>query len=132
MIYYCFNIPTTDDCGSPHLNLPHITIDDIPHLDKRACYIPDMLPSDIFVASKKYVSNLTNPYDYPQVIAITFDDNKPHHATKKDNPVHRSVKRGYYYRRQYGKRCNKKSGFIAPHVIFDVGNFITAMDFLLH
>ena len=75
--------------------------------DKRARYNPDILPSDIYVASEKYVSTLTAPYDYTQVIVLTFYDTNPHHTMKNDNLVHGRVKIGYCYRRHGGIRFEK-------------------------
>ena len=42
-VYDCFDNTFPDDCGSPDCNPPPIIIDDIPHLDKRARYTPDLL-----------------------------------------------------------------------------------------
>ena len=94
MLYDFFNNPFTYYCGGPDLNLPPINIEDIPRPDKIAHYNPDMLPSDIYVASEKYVSTLTAPYDYTQLIVLTFDDNNPHHAMENEKPFHGRVKRG--------------------------------------
>ena len=94
-VYDCFNNPFPDDCGSPYLNLPPITIYDIPHPDKIARYTPDMIPSAISIASEIYVSTLTTPSNSPQVLVLTSDDPNPRHTMKKDNPVHVRVKIGY-------------------------------------
>ena len=61
--YDCLNNPLLDDCGIPDLNIPPISIDDIPRLHKRSRYTPVLIPSAISVASENSVSNLTNPYD---------------------------------------------------------------------
>ena len=65
MVYDLFNNTFTSDCGIPYLNPPPITIyyRSSPH--KRAHYSLDLIPDTIYVASKKYVSNLTTPYDLP-------------------------------------------------------------------
>ena len=49
-VYDCFNDTFTDDFGSPDLNLPPITINDIPRPHKISSYTPDMLPSTISIA----------------------------------------------------------------------------------
>ena len=67
-VYECFNNPFKDDFGSPSLNLPPITFDDIPRLHKRARYTSDLLPASISVASKNYFSTFTTPSDYPDIL----------------------------------------------------------------
>ena len=61
-VYDCINNPFTDDLRGPALNLPPITIDDRPHSYKRSQYTPDLIGTNIYVASEKYVSTLTTPY----------------------------------------------------------------------
>ena len=129
MDYYCFNDPFLDHVGSPDLNLPPITIDDIPLPDKISHYNPDLLPDAISVASEKYVSNLTTPYYSPQVIVLTYDDPNPHYVMKNYNPFRGIVKRVYCNRKLYGEKCYKKTGFIPPRVLKKTGNFITVVDF---
>ena len=58
-VYECFNNTFTYEFGSPALNIPPITFDDIPHPRKRSRYYLDLLPSDISVASENYFSTFT-------------------------------------------------------------------------
>ena len=67
------------------MNLPRITIDDIPRLQKRAQYTPDMLPDAISVASENSVSNFSTPYDSPYILHT--DDLNTHHVMNMDVPV---------------------------------------------
>ena len=46
-VYDCFNIPLTDDFGSPALNLPTVNIYDIPRPQKRDRCAPNLLPATI-------------------------------------------------------------------------------------
>ena len=103
--YDCFSNPFPSDCGSPSLNLPPITIDDRPCLDKRARYTPDLLPAVIYVASEKYVSTLTTPSDSPQLLLLNPDYPNPLHSMKKYEPYCGRIKRGYYSRKLDEKRC---------------------------
>ena len=50
-VYDWFNNPFTAYFGSPGLNIPPITIDDIPRPYKRARYTPDLLPAAISIDS---------------------------------------------------------------------------------
>ena len=84
-VYDCFNNPFTADCGSPAMNLPPITIDDILTPPKRACYAPNLLPATISVASENSVSTLTTPSDLPNNL----------HVTKKDVTFFGRAKIGY-------------------------------------
>ena len=127
MVYECFNNHFPYHGGSPDLNIPPITIDDITSPDKIACYTPDLIPDAIFISSEKYVSTLTTPYDYSQVRVITSDELKAHHPTKKDNPVHGKVQIGYFSRQHDGKICYKKPVFIDPRILMNKGKFITVM-----
>ena len=95
MVYYCFNNNFPADCGGPDLNLPPITIYDRPHLDKRARYIPDMLPDAISVDPENSVSTLNTPYYSPQLLVMTSDNPNYLHAMKKYEPYLGRVKRGY-------------------------------------
>ena len=61
--------------------LPLITIDDRPRPYMRAGYDPDLIPAAIFVASEKYVSILTNPSDFPDLLPT--DDTNTLHVLKK-------------------------------------------------
>ena len=99
-VYDCFNNPFTADCGSPALNLPSITIDDIPCPDKIARYTPYLLPSAISVASKNYVSTLTTPSDLTQLFLLNSDDTNPRHTMKKDEPYRGRLKIGYCSRKR--------------------------------
>ena len=69
-IYECLNNTFTADFGIPDLNLPPITIDDRPHLHKISRYTPDLLPSDIYVASKNSVSTLTTSSYLPRLFLL--------------------------------------------------------------
>ena len=84
-VYYCFNNPFIDDFGSPHLNLPPVTFDDIPRPHKRAHYKPDLLPANISVASENYSSTLTTPYDL--LYLLPSDDPNNLHIMNMDVPV---------------------------------------------
>ena len=50
-VYDCFKNTFPVDFGSPDLNIPSMSIDDITRPNKRALYTPDMLPASIYVAS---------------------------------------------------------------------------------
>ena len=67
-VYYCFNNNFTAIFGSPDLRLPPINIDDRPPQHKIARYNPDLLLSDISVASENSVSTLTTPSDMPDLL----------------------------------------------------------------
>ena len=84
MIYDCFNNSFTADYGNPSLNIHPITINDrtIPH--KRSHYTPAIILATIYVASEKYVSNLTTPYDSPKLLLLPYDDTNHSYATKND------------------------------------------------
>ena len=82
-VYEWFNNPFPADFGSLAFNLPPITIFDITHLDKRPRYTPDLLPSDIYIASEKSMSTLNTPSDSPQLLVLTSDYPNHCHATKK-------------------------------------------------
>ena len=85
-VYDFFNNPFPDIFGSPDFNLPPITIDDIPRLDKISNYTPDMLPGAVYAASEKYVSTFTTPSDSPPLRILTSDGPNPHHFMNKDEP----------------------------------------------
>ena len=106
--YDCFINTFPDGFGSPALNIPLITIDEIPQPDKRARFTPDMLSSAVFVASETSVSTFTTPSDSTQVCVITYDDTNPHHVMKKYNLVCGRVKIWYWSKRCDRKRCYKK------------------------
>ena len=91
-VYDCFNNISTSNFGIPDLNLPPITIDDIPRPHKRARYTPDLLPAAISVASENPVSNLTTPSDSKQLFILPSDDPKPPHAIMKYEPYRGKVK----------------------------------------
>ena len=63
---------------------PKISINDSPKPKKRAYYIPDTLPSDIYVASSKYFIALTDPSDSPQYILLTYDDPNTYNTIVRD------------------------------------------------
>ena len=79
-------IPFIAECISLALNLPPITIDDIPHMDKIACYTSDLLSAAIYIASENSVSTLTTPSDSLKLLVLTYDDTNHHHFMKKDYP----------------------------------------------
>ena len=62
------------------MNQPPIIFYNRSCLDKKDHYTPDLLPSAVFVASENCVITLTTPYDYPQLLHLTFDDPNPIHA----------------------------------------------------
>ena len=113
-VYDCSNNNFTEECFSPYLNLTPITIDDRPQLGKRYRYTTDMLLSIIYIASGKYVSTLTTPYDSSQLIILTSDDTNHFHAMKKYEPYCGRVKIGYFSMKRDKKRktrlcCSKFS-----------------------
>ena len=85
MVYDCFNNPFTDDFVSPALNLPHVTFDDRPYLNKRASYTPDLLPDAIAVATGNYFITLTTTYDSPYI--LPSDDPNTLYVMNMDVPV---------------------------------------------
>ena len=91
-VYECLNNPFKSECVSPVLNMPPIIIDNIPHLDKRARYTPDLLPAAISVASEKSIITFTNPSDSPQHLVLTSDDTNHIRYIKKDEPYSGRVK----------------------------------------
>ena len=93
-VYEWFNHPFTADFGSPYLNLPPITIDDIPLTDKRYRYTPDLLPADISVDFENSGSNLITTSDSPLLLLLTYDNPNSPHATKKYEPYRGRVKIG--------------------------------------
>ena len=93
-VYYCFNNLFLEDFGSPDLNLPPITIDDIRHHYRRPCCTPDMITSTNSVASENSVSNLTAPSDSPYLLFQPSDDPNHRHYMKKDDPYHGRVEIG--------------------------------------
>ena len=95
MNYDCLYNKFLADCGSPNFNLPPITIDDTPHLHKRARYTPDMLPYTISVASVNSVSTLTTSYDSPKTLLLTSDDPNTLHAMNKYDTYNYRVHKGY-------------------------------------
>ena len=94
-VYNCFNNTFPVYCGSTDLNLPLITIDDRPLLHKRSRYTSDLIVDTISVVSKNSVSSLTNPFDSPQHLLLTYYDHNSHHAMNKYNSYHGRVKIGY-------------------------------------
>ena len=104
--YDCFNYNFTEEFGSPDLNIPPITIDDIPRPDKRASYTPDLLPATISVDSEKYVSTLTTTYDYTDFIP-SYDPNN-FHVMMKYEPYLEKVKHRYCYRKHDKKYATKR------------------------
>ena len=126
-VYEYFNNTFTSNFGSPDLSLPTITIDDRPLHHKIARYTPDLLPVAISVASKNYVSTLTNPSDLSQIFLLTSGDTNPPHEIIKDEPFHVRVKIGYCCRKHDAKEATKRQGYIAVCALIDTRNFITAM-----
>ena len=110
-VYDYLNIIFPYYCGIPYLNLPPISIDDRPHLHKRARYTPYLIPVAIYVASENYVSTFTNPYNFPQLILLPSDDYNPTHERKKYEPYRDRLKRGYCCRKHDEKICYKKTRF---------------------
>ena len=91
------------------MNISPIIIDDRPHMDKRACYTPDLLPAAISVASEKSVITFTNTYDSSEHLSLTSDDTNHSHTTHKDKPYRGRVKKAYCYKKRDGKICKKTS-----------------------
>ena len=88
----CFNDTFTDDFGRPDLHLTTIIIDDIPHLHKIAWYTPYLIPAAISIDSGNYVSTLTTPADYPDI--LFSNDPNTLHVVGKDFPFQGRVHRG--------------------------------------
>ena len=82
-VYECFNNTFPDDCGSPGLNPPPITIDGRPRRYKISSYTPDLLTSNIDVASENSVITLTTPYDSSLLLLLSSNDPNPPHSIKK-------------------------------------------------
>ena len=115
--------------GSPYLNPRPIAIDDRPRLHKRDCYILDILPVTIYVASEKSVSTLTTPSDLKLILLLPSDDPNFPHAINKYDPYCGRVKIGYCYRKHDEKDATKRQGSIAPRDLIKTGKFITVMVF---
>ena len=80
--YYCFNNFFPDNFGIPALNLTPITIDDIPHLHKRARHIPQiffrqlsLLPPKTMVVLWSPLLILHNSFSY-LIIILTLANKK--------------------------------------------------------
>ena len=108
-IYECFNNTFTADFCNPDLNIPLITIDDRPHPHKISWYNPYLIPTDISVASENYVSTLTTPSDYPDL--LPSDDHNTLHIMKKGVTLKGMFNRGYCYRKHGQIRCYKNTRF---------------------
>ena len=64
-VYHYFNNIFTYEFCIPYLNVPHINFDDKSDLHERACYIPDLIPDAISVASDNTFNTFTTPFDSP-------------------------------------------------------------------
>ena len=64
-------------------------------MNKRSWYTPDKLPDAVSVASKKYVSTFTTPYDYPKVTLLTYDATSTDHIVMREKQYGVNVKIGY-------------------------------------
>ena len=51
--YECLYNSFIEECGSPDLNLPPITINGRPQLREIACYTPNLLPDNIYFFLRK-------------------------------------------------------------------------------
>ena len=93
-----------------YLNLPPITIDDIP-APKTSQYISDPLPAAIYITSGNSVGMFTTPSDSPQLLVLYSDDTDTQHTTMRDSPFHISMEIGYCSKFRDDKICYKKSRF---------------------
>ena len=124
-VYECFNNTFTDNCGSPAMHLPPITIDDRSPPHKIARYAPDLLPAAISVASENSVSNLTIPSDYPQLLPSS--DTNPLHFMNKDDPYLGRVRIGYCCMKHDKNMLQKVNNYIAPHPLIRTRHFSIVM-----
>ena len=69
------------DCCLQNLNIPPMPIDYGPRQNKRVLYSTDMTPDVLYFAKKNTFITVTTPWDYPQVILLTFDVANAHHTT---------------------------------------------------
>ena len=95
IVYDWFNNPFFVDCGSPDLNIPRIPIGDSPRPNKRDRYGYNMLTAAISVTPGYFVSKLTTPSDYPQIIEPDYYDPVNLHTIMSDNPCGGMMTRGY-------------------------------------
>ena len=93
-VYECLNNTFPVDGVRSDFNLPHITIDDSPRLNKRYRYTSDTIPAAISVTSGNYGIMLTTPSDSPKVIVLDSDDTNTHHNIMNYNPCCARSKRG--------------------------------------
>ena len=117
-VYDCFKKNFPVDCGSPYLNLSPIPIYDSFIPNKISCCTPDMLPSDISIYSKRYVSTFTTPSESPQVILLNPYASNTDHIIMRDKPSHATDKMGYCSSLHYGIRLYKNPSYISPLVLF--------------
>ena len=61
-------------------------LDDGSRPNKRSCYTPDPLPTDIYVSYEKYSINFNTPYEYPQVILLRFYTPSTYHTIAREKP----------------------------------------------
>ena len=127
MVYDCFDNLFTYKFGSPALNLPPITFDDIPRPHKRARYTPDLLSAASSVASENSFSNLTTPSDFPDLFP-SYDTNTLH-VMNMDVTLIGRLKRGYYCRNFNTRDSTKIQGSIAPHALIRTRKFIIVVGF---
>ena len=92
-VYDRFNNPFSVDFGRPALNITHTPIDDSPCPNKRAQYTSDPLPAAISVTLGYFVSTLTTPSDYPQLLEPNYDDPDTLHIILSENPCRGSMAR---------------------------------------
>ena len=85
-----------------------MTIDDSYRPNKTSLYTTDILPSALYVASGKPVSNLITPYESPHISVLTSDYPDTNHIIMSDKPGHAMVKIGYFSMQHNGIRFYKK------------------------
>ena len=87
-------------------------IDDSFIPNKKTHYNNDTFTYDIYVASENSVSNLTEPYDPPQVSILTSDVPKIDHIITRDKYGYVMENIGYCSRWNAGIICHKNIGYI--------------------
>ena len=87
-------------------------IDDSFTPKKKSRYTPDTFTYNIYVVSENSVSNLTDPYEYPQVSIITSDAPNIDHIITRDKYGYVMENIGYCSRWNAGIICHKNIGYI--------------------
>ena len=109
------------------MHIPPITIDEIPLPQKRAWYTPDLLPAAIYVASGNSVSNLSTPFDSPDILST--DDTNTLHLIKNICPWKVGWKYDNIVWNMVEKYVTKRQGSIDLHALIRVRDFTIVMGF---